>query len=97
MIIKIGILNNNKERIFITINNKNNSSMQDKIKIKTAKGEISFDEIVKNTYNPHGFNVDILSNDVIPKIRFTEQQSCFQVIFYKNNFFKYLFIKKQLY
>ena len=72
--------------------------MQDKIKIKTAKGEISFDEIVKNAYKPYGFNVDILSNDVIPKIRFTEQQSCFQVIFIKNIFLiNKDFIKKLFY
>jgi hypothetical protein len=93
MLIKFDLFNNdvNKEKIIITTLNKtnNNKIIKNNTKIKTAKGDVNFDEIMKNAYNPYGFNVEILSyDDIIPKIRFKKNQTCFQVNFnLKNNYF----------
>uniref|UniRef100_A0A915LYW3 DUF268 domain-containing protein n=1 Tax=Meloidogyne javanica TaxID=6303 RepID=A0A915LYW3_MELJA len=48
------------------------------MKIKTAKGYVSFAEILENVYKPNGFTVEHFDN-VIPKLRLHEQQSCIQI------------------
>ena len=59
--------------------NNNKISQLNKIKLKTAKGIISFNEILHNLYKPLGFDVDSLLNIIIPKLRQIEQKSCDQV------------------
>uniref|UniRef100_A0A1I8AYF1 DUF268 domain-containing protein n=1 Tax=Meloidogyne hapla TaxID=6305 RepID=A0A1I8AYF1_MELHA len=71
-IVIIGILNNDGEL------NTNDKNIQIN-KIKTAKGFVSLAEILENAYKPNGFDVDLLENNIIPKIRMKKTQTCNQI------------------
>ncbi|KAL7079850.1 hypothetical protein ACQ4LE_000713 [Meloidogyne hapla] len=63
--------------MFNIINTKN--ILFDKIKIKSAKGFVNFNELIQNVYKPNGYDFDQFVNDVIPKLRLNKEQTCYKI------------------